>query len=493
LAQLVSEFIITSGFDGLDSNTVFLWTLEIVPDGSKRDNTKKKVIQIPHRIPPGFNLRVMANTLHADSDGRKQVTRRFGAAKVRFTLQENETLGRLSVIAVDWMTQRGQGDQWFIEGNPMEAIDSDFEHKILPIPQVEEVMIYLKQVSYKIRVNEPWTAFSDRLVTMLGLPRGTLFRIYPVDGDIQRLRDDDHPCSFDWKNGAQYWFEIVDDLSRDRHNLTREIRMVDHAGRVESFVIPGNTQIEEVRNLWGKVIDCPANVVLQCNSHNAEEYCWGFGETISARLVACTLRSASAQANATVYDGSDTFRADKMSRMLGVKTPPFAQSRISVRPEGGIIIDDPDEWMPLELRVIREHALDWVLEGTVLDAPQVTTWWVRIRATADRSEERFKEYPEESLRIKLSSEPQESGNPASRSRADAGPPPKGPEPKATKAAAPPRAPAGKTQSKGQESPETKVSKPVPKKNSAGRAGSLRSGGGSGQTDTCVAQGNPSKT
>jgi hypothetical protein len=47
--------------------------------------------------------------------------------------------------------------------------------------------------------------------------------------------------------------------------------------------------------------------------------------------------------------------------------------------------------------------------------------------------------------------------------------------------------------KGQESPETKVSHPMETRQHASRAGGLRSGGGSGQTDTCVAQGNPSKT
>jgi hypothetical protein len=50
--------------------------------------------------------------------------------------------------------------------------------------------------------------------------------------------------------------------------------------------------------------------------------------------------------------------------------------------------------------------------------------------------------------------------------------------------------------KGQESPETKVSHPMETRRQAkeaSRAGGLRSGGGSGQTDMCVAQGNPSKT
>jgi hypothetical protein len=32
-----------------------------------------------------------------------------------------------------------------------------------------------------------------------------------------------------------------------------------------------------------------------------------------------------------------------------------------------------------------------------------------------------------------------------------------------------------------------------RRQAASRAGGLRSGGGSGSTDTCVAQGNPSKT
>jgi hypothetical protein len=74
-----------------------------------------------------------------------------------------------------------------------------------------------------------------------------------------------------------------------------------------------------------------------------------------------------------------------------------------------------------------------------------------------------------------------------------------------RAAASPRAPADqptgakgppptKGQVKGQESPETKVSKPMEtRRQAASRAGGLRSGGGSGQKDTSVSRGNPSKT
>jgi hypothetical protein len=100
-------------------------------------------------------------------------------------------------------------------------------------------------------------------------------------------------------------------------------------------------------------------------------------------------------------------------------------------------------------------------------------------------------------------EPQGDGNPASRSRAEAVPSQKVPGP--PKAAASLRAPADvskptkeqqapKQPVKGQESPVTKVPTPrMQTRSQASRAGGLRPGGGSGQTDTCVAQDNPSKT
>jgi hypothetical protein len=181
----------------------------------------------------------------------------------------------------------------------------------------------LKQERFQIPVHEPWTSFSDTLVQQKGLQRGTLFRIFQIDGEIQRLGDDDFAYSFDWKEGRQYWFEIVHDLSRDRFNLTRQVRMADANGHVETFVIPGRSQIEDVRNLWSKIIDCPPNVELKMWSVDMEDFHWGIGELSSAPLIACVLRSASTHANARIYNGSDTFRADQLSRLLDVKTPPF--------------------------------------------------------------------------------------------------------------------------------------------------------------------------
>jgi hypothetical protein len=70
LAQLVSAYIIPSGFNRLDANTVFQWNLEIAPARGKKDKTKREVVQIPQKIPVGFNPRVTTNTLHENDDGR---------------------------------------------------------------------------------------------------------------------------------------------------------------------------------------------------------------------------------------------------------------------------------------------------------------------------------------------------------------------------------------------------------------------------------------
>jgi hypothetical protein len=86
------------------------------------------------------------------------------------------------------------------------------------------------------------------------------------------------------------------------------------------------------------------------------------------------------------------------------------------------------------------------------------------------------------------SEPKGNGTPASRSRDDAGPSQKVPQPSDLKAAASQRAPAGRSSS-GQASPGTKV--PTPTKGS--RAGGFQGVGGSGQKDTCMPPRHASQT
>jgi hypothetical protein len=102
-------------------------------------------------------------------------------------------------------------------------------------------------------------------------------------------------------------------------------------------------------------------------------------------------------------------------------------------------------------------------------------------------------------------EPKGDGTPVSLMRDDTGPSQKVSQPAAqaqgSKAVAPPAAPADQPKGakapppkKGQESPVAKATQPrMQTRSQASRAGGLRSGGGLGQTDTCVSRGNPSKT
>jgi hypothetical protein len=80
--------------------------------------------------------------------------------------------------------------------------------------------------------------------------------------------------------------------------------------------------------------------------------------------------------NSRIYEGSDVFKADQLSRMLEIKVPPFVKGRISPQVQGGVTIEYDEDWTPLNCRVLRERELIWNLGGIMLPAPCATTWWV---------------------------------------------------------------------------------------------------------------------
>jgi hypothetical protein len=94
LAQLVTYFILPEKSD-FDVNTTFYWCLEEIEDKSLKDKTKRTLVQIPHRIPNGFVLRVKANTLH-DKSSKRMARCKYGAVPMCFAMPENSTVGRLS-------------------------------------------------------------------------------------------------------------------------------------------------------------------------------------------------------------------------------------------------------------------------------------------------------------------------------------------------------------------------------------------------------------
>jgi hypothetical protein len=59
-----------------------------------------------------------------------------------------------------------------------------------------------------------------------------------------------------------------------------------------------------------------------------------------------------------------------------MKMPPLTLCRQTPRPRHGPLIEYDGEIPSLNCRLLREYLLSWNLEGTILRAPQVTTWWL---------------------------------------------------------------------------------------------------------------------
>jgi hypothetical protein len=77
-----------------------------------------------------------------------------------------------------------------------------------------------------------------------------------------------------------------------------------------------------------------------------------------------------------VFPGTDQFKADQIGRLLDLKVPPIVQCQIKQRQRGGAIIECDGEVVPFGLRILKEHQFEWNLEGRILEAPAITTWWI---------------------------------------------------------------------------------------------------------------------
>jgi hypothetical protein len=191
LAQLVS-FVVVPRVEGkFDASTVFQWCLE-------KDELD---YAIPYTVPTGYHLKVKANTVRLGDNDKRLVELAFQDTHFHLGMRPDAMLETLNQAVVENTMARGPGDQWYVEGSPREAIDFEYCYSVLPIPAVAEIDVFIKQMKYQVKVTESWMNASDRLVAEFGLPRGILFRIFPVDVGIDRLDDEDHAYSFDWEEG----------------------------------------------------------------------------------------------------------------------------------------------------------------------------------------------------------------------------------------------------------------------------------------------------
>jgi hypothetical protein len=98
-------------------NTVFQWCLEEreVTKSSKKSNKPDKmtreIVQIPYILPPGFNLRVRANSLHKIATGKKLVELSFGVFHFYVAIRTDATLENLNASAAAVLEAKGQANQ----------------------------------------------------------------------------------------------------------------------------------------------------------------------------------------------------------------------------------------------------------------------------------------------------------------------------------------------------------------------------------------------
>jgi hypothetical protein len=190
LAQLVAYWILPTGIE-LDVDSVFYWHLPRTEDKNEKDKTKWKVEgEIPLEIPMGFPLRVKCSSLREGSTKRIAHCR-FGDALMNFSMPPDASLERLKGRISEWMRIQGQGPDWTIEGSDREAIDFGHEYGVIPLAPEVPIRVFLKQLETTLVPSQSWINISDLLVDKLGLPKGTLFRIFPVVGTVDNQDAED--------------------------------------------------------------------------------------------------------------------------------------------------------------------------------------------------------------------------------------------------------------------------------------------------------------
>jgi hypothetical protein len=187
----------------------------------------------------------------------------------------------------------------------------------------------LKQAELEILPSVSWINLSDQLVKKLKLPKGTLFRIYPVVGSVENQDEEDQSYTITWEDGTQDWFDIVYDASKDTQGRSKQILMVDHRGRADTFIVPQTATVRQIRDLWKRFLEVPDDVELVVQTQNDAEFYWGY-ETVK-EMVTYTFRAANFHGDMRVFGGSPHFEADQMCRLLDFKMPPFTKCHLTPR------------------------------------------------------------------------------------------------------------------------------------------------------------------
>jgi hypothetical protein len=426
LSQLVTHFILPPGRD-LDVGSVFYWNLREEEPAPGEDKAMRKLQQIPTKIPNGFNLRVKCSSLH-DDQRKKMAHVKWGTARMNFAMLPEDTMKRLKERVADWMNHQGQGPDWTIDRPDNEEIEFNHEFEVIPLVREVPVRIFLKQAELEVSSSLSWINLSDQLAKKWNLPKGTLLQIMPTIGTVDDQDPDDQSYTITWEEGKQYWHDIVYDPFKDKKSASKEVVMIDDFDRADSSVVPANADVYQVRALWKQLLEIPDDIQLHVQTANNREFYWTLESPRSETTF--TFSAMNLRGNASIYEGSSHFRAEQLSRRLGVKIPPLKICKVTLRQRLGPVIEYDGEVRQLSHKLLKTHLFSWNLNGTIFTSPEVNAWWLPYDRNAIMRfgnsvncviphDPNLAEFPEEPwprdvlIRIKTSPDPQPVSSPLS--------------------------------------------------------------------------------
>jgi hypothetical protein len=247
-----------------------------------------------------------------------------------------------------------------------------YEFEVVPLVREVPVRIFLKQAELEVSSSLSWINLSDQLVEKWGLPKGTLLQIMPTIGTVDDQDPDDQSYTINWEEGKQYWYDIVYEPGKDRKSTSHEVVMIDDCDRTDTLVVPVNANVYQVRDLWKQLLEIPDEVQLHVQTANNHEFYWTLES--SRNELTFTFSATNLRGNANIYEGPSHFRAEQLSRRLGVKIPPLTSCKLTPRQRNGPLIEYDGEIPQLSHKLLKSHLFSWNLNGTIFTAPEVTGW-----------------------------------------------------------------------------------------------------------------------
>jgi hypothetical protein len=172
----------------------------------------------PSNLSIGFLFRV---TMEGSPSARSLMDVLIGVkvklGTAEFEVQVNQ-VARVDVLNKEItvrLNASGQGGVRQVDANPMEDVDVERTYQVIIVPP-KKITVFLRQEKFEVEEDEAWTHVSQRFAMSKGLHEWSQYRIFPVNGQVQRFDEElDNAYTFDWEAGKQYWWWNVYDEAAD--------------------------------------------------------------------------------------------------------------------------------------------------------------------------------------------------------------------------------------------------------------------------------------